>query len=87
MLKVTQGEGSDVAILGVPASATADLLDRIFVQLSFLAPAHVFLNGGKDHSLYIKVKAHANGVCGYQEFDVAQPVVKHVCLRLLCVRW
>lgn len=76
-----------LTILSVPASATADLLDRIFVQLSFLTPSHVFLNCGKDHSLYVKVKAHANGICGYQEFDVAQAIVKHVSLRLLCVRW
>jgi hypothetical protein len=87
MLKVTHAEGSDVSILSIPASATPDLLYRVFAQLSFLAPAHGFLNGGKDHSLNVKVEAHANGVCSYQEFDVAQAIVKHVSLRLLCVRW
>lgn len=87
MLKVTESESSDVTILSIPTSAAADLLDRVFVQLRFFPPAHSFLDGGKDHSLDVEVEAHANGVCGYQEFDVAQPVVKHVCLRLLCVRW
>lgn len=87
LLKVTESESSDVTILSVAASAATDLLDRVFVQLRFFPTAHGFLNGGKDHSLDVEVEAHANGVCGYQEFDVAQPVVKHVCLRLLCVRW
>lgn len=87
VLKVTESESSDVTILSIPASAASDLLDSVFVQLRFFPPAHSFLDGRKDHSLDVKVEAHANGVCGYQEFDVAQPVVKHVCLRLLCVRW
>ena len=87
VLKVTESESSDVTILSVPASAAADLLDRVFVQLRFFPPAHGFLDGGKDHSLDVEVEAHANCVRGYQEFDVAQAVIKHVCLRLLCVWW
>jgi hypothetical protein len=87
VLKVTESESSDVTILSVPACTATDLLDRVFVQLRFFPPAHGFLDGGKDHSLDGEVKAHANGICGYQEFDIAQSVVKHVCLRLLCVWW
>lgn len=84
MLEVTLFESRYKAILGVSPCPPSDLLDRIIINLISFASLHCFLKRREDNSLYVKIKTHPNCICGYEELNIAESVVKHEGLVLFC---
>jgi hypothetical protein len=87
MLEVTLFECSNKAILGVSSCPPSDLLDRIIINLISFASLHCFLKRREDNSLYVKIKAHPDCVCGHKEFHIAESIVKHEGLVLFRFWW